>query len=403
MEEVLGSNPCISTNINDLKPTRNPTRKSTPRAFSSTACSRYHSVRMGSVLSFRPQIEKLTGPFSAHHSEAELFGSLLAELIVGISGYREEGVKNVPLLFLGPDLKEILIHLRGNDPVEIGSGTLGGTLSRTILKTCGPLAQNHEWAIYVATKNHEVHYGLFRTDRFPLHESTFQRLRGLALERPVIIGLQRIGEALVEIRSSSGRFHYIDFSGLLEISQNPAHLVLHWVAALTEDVPPNLKLKVESFYHRIAVEMLAAPHGTLAAVLRAGDPYPALLSDGVILNRSFGLSEAIRRYVKKRDEATALSLGSYASLIKKMLGMDGITVFNSSGDVLAYNCFVRNLHPYNPKEVILGGARKRAFEIMSKRIGHELTCTLYQSQDGYGQCRVIPALQRKMPGKSNGG
>jgi hypothetical protein len=343
---------------------------------------------MGRILSFRPQIEKLAHLYSAHHPDPELMSSVIGELVVGISSYQEEWTKNVPLVFIVSDLREFLRQLMGNDPIEIGGGILNRTTLRTILKTCGPLAQNQEWAIYIEVKNRDLHYGLFRTDRFPLHESTFQRLRNLNCEETHILGIQKIGESLIEIRNARNQFHYIDSSGLLEFSQNPTHLISQWVSALTETVPTPLKKKMDSFYDRIAIETLTAPHGTLAAIIQTNTPYPEFLLDGVILKRDFGLTDAIQRYLKKRDEAAALSLSSYASLIKKMLAMDGITVFNNSGNVLAYNCFVKEISPRHPNEIVLGGARKRAFELLSRKIGGELTCALYQSQDGYGQCRT---------------
>ena len=347
------------------------------------------TLRMGRILSFRPQIEKLAHFYSTHHSDPELLSAVIGELIVGISSYQEEGSKNVPLVFMTSSLNDFLRLLMGNDPIEIGSGILNRTTLRTILKTCGPLAQNQEWAIYIEVKERAIRFGLFRTDRFPLHESTFQRLRNLASDQTSILGVQKIGESLIEIRNAGNRFHYIDSSGLLEFSQNPTQLISQWVAALTEEVPPLLKKKMDSFYDRIAIETLTAPHGTLAAVIPRNSPYPEFLSDGVILKQDFGLTGAIQRYIKKRDEAAAFSLHSYANLIKKMLAMDGITVFSNSGDVLAYNCFVKELSPKHPTEVVLGGARKRAFELLSRKIGNGLTCALYQSQDGYGQCRTL--------------
>jgi len=343
---------------------------------------------MGRILSFRPQIEKLAQSYSSHHSDPHLLSSVIGELVVGISSYQEEGSKNVPLVFVTSDLKEFLRLLMGNDPIEIGSGNLNRTTLRTILKTCGPLAQNQEWAIYLEVNDRDLRYGIFRTDRFPLHESTFQRLRNLECDQPSILGIQKIGDALIELRNTENRFHFIDSSGLLEFSQNPTHLISQWVSALTDAVPPQLRKKMSSFYDRIAIETLTAPHGTLAAIVPKYSKYPDFLSDGVILKKDFGLSEAIQRYIKNRDEAAAFSLSSYASLIKKMLAMDGITVFNNSGDVLAYNCFVKDVSPRHPNEVVLGGARKRAFELLSRKIGNELTCALYQSQDGYGQCRT---------------
>ncbi|NDG85961.1 MAG: hypothetical protein EBX52_13110, partial [Proteobacteria bacterium] len=320
----------------------------------------------------------------------DLLGKSLGELVVGLSAYREEGVKSGPLIFIAPDLGLLLAHIKGNNPIEIGSGILSPPLIRTMLKVCGPLACQHDWGIYLEVQGELTRYGIFRTDRFPLHESSFRRLRSLRIGTSEIIGLRRIGESIIEIRNSNGGCHYIDSSGLLEDSGNPSHRLELWVSAVTRDVESRLKKRMEDFYHRIAFEILSSPHGTLSAVVETNHPYPTFLKDGVVMNRDFGLASEIQNYLKERNEANALSLHCYSGLILKMLAMDGITVFNTSGDVLAFNCFVRSLNSHEPDRLILGGARKRAFEILNQHLGSDLACALYQSQDGWGQCTLAP-------------
>ncbi len=355
---------------------------------------------MNRVLSFRPILETLTREYTKNFREPDLIATILAETIAGISGYREEGVKNAPLIFLTRDLPTLLMTLKGNDAIPIGSGPLSPITIRTLLKVCGPLGNGHDWGIFLRIEeaSESLHYGVFRTDRFPLHESSFQRLRTLNEATVGIIGLQKIGENLIELRDCGGRFHYIDASGVLEMTQNPTLMISHWVAAVTEDAPENLRRKMESFYHRIAIDLLSLTHGTLAAIVPSGRAYPDFLRDGVVMNEPFGLVRAIHRYVKYRDEAATLSLSSYGALIRKMMSMDGITVFDSSGEVLAYNCFVHEIREPGRVRAVLGGARKRAFEILCSHLNQDLSCVLYRSQDGYGLCRrnesINPRLNR---------
>jgi hypothetical protein len=352
---------------------------------------------MSRVLSFRPTLETLTREYTKFFHHPERIASLLAEVIAGIGSYREEGVNAAPLVFLTRDLPDLLMTLNGNDAIPIGSGPLSAITIRTLLKICGPLGNGQEWAVFLEI--HEatgmLEFGVFRTDRFPLHESTYQRLRTLHAPAAGIIGVQKIGENLIELRDSGGRYHYIDASGVLEMTQNPALMISHWVSSVTEDAPLNLRRKMEAFYHRIAIDLLSQTHGTLAAIVPAGNPYPDFLRDGVVLSENFGLVRAIHRYVKYRDEAATLSLSSYGSLIRKMMSTDGITVFDSSGEVLSYNCFVHeNRSPGNSK-AILGGARKRAFEILCAHLEQDLNCVLYRSQDGYWLCKKNDPFTRR--------
>ncbi|MBU6153423.1 MAG: hypothetical protein KGP28_03885 [Bdellovibrionales bacterium] len=353
---------------------------------------------MNRVLSFRPTLEILTREYSKSFRSPERIANILAEVIAGLSGYQEEGVKNAPLVFVSHDLPTLLVSIKGNDAIPIGKGPIFASTIKTLLKVCGPIGSGHEWGIFIVVQedSETLEYGVFRTDRFPLHESSFQRLRTLTEPNAQagIFGAQKIGENLIEIRDSSGRYHYIDSSGILEMTQNPALTISQWVASVTENAPDSLRRKMESFYHRIAIDLLSITHGTLSAVVPLGRKYPEFLRDGVVLQKDFGLVCAIHRYVKYRDEAATLSLSSYGLLIRKMMSMDGITVFNSSGEVLSYNCFVHE--PRINSTGILGGARKRAFEILCSHLGTDLSCVLYRSQDGYGLCRKNDALTPRL-------
>lgn len=59
--------------------------------------------------------------------------------------------------------------------------------------------------------------------------------------------------------------------------------------------------------------------------------------------------------------------------------VDGIILFDKKGRLLGYNYFV-NL----PTEKgLVGGARKRAFSSLKKKLGKGLVATFMQSQDGW--------------------
>lgn len=348
---------------------------------------------MSGVVSFRPMIENLAKEYAGIHSKEMIFSKVLSEMVIGLAGYQEEGSKIVPLVFFATSLKSLLVSLKGNDAIEIGEGSLHPNTSLSILKTCGPLSQNQEWAIYVLLEPTKMRYGVFRTDRFPLHESSFQRLKNLSDQGIPIIGLQKIGAYNVEIRSGAGQHHYIDPSGLVALSQNPSNMIQQWVTALTSSVQPDLKKKMCAFYRRIAVDVLSSSHGALIAVIPCSSRMPELLSDGISLPRGSGLILAMKNYLKERSEAATLSLTARSNLIRKMIAVDGVTVFDSSGEVLAYNCFVRNMSPMNRKQIILGGARKRAFEILTSRMDYEIDFALYQSQDGFGQARISKRIR----------
>jgi hypothetical protein len=70
-----------------------------------------------------------------------------------------------------------------------------------------------------------------------------------------------------------------------------------------------------------------------------------------------------------------------------MLRSDGITVLRTDGTVAGYNAFVRL--PPAPREAaraVLGGARRRTFEVLSGEIGRGIVAAFFRSQDGDAQC-----------------
>ena len=343
---------------------------------------------MAFFVSFRSMIEGWVPRFTRLFPEIHNIDSVLTEMILGVSSYREEGTRHVPMVFLTTSLPVIFKKLKGNDLIQIGEGTVAPLTVRSALKSCGPLTQNQEWAIYILIENSKINYGIFRTDLFPLHESSFQRLRLLRDDGTPIVGVQRVGETIVEVRSASGNFFYLDSSGQIEATQNPSLLIHQFVRAVTRDVEHRLKKRIEAFYDRIAVELFTSNHGSLAAIVEYGNPLPEYFKDGIILNERLGLTPAVNRHVKYRDEGSTLCLAAHGSLIQKMLEMDGVTVFDTMGSVLAYNCFVRDLSQASDHGIRLGGARKRAYEILKSKLGIDLIAALYKSQDGHGECEV---------------
>jgi hypothetical protein len=71
-----------------------------------------------------------------------------------------------------------------------------------------------------------------------------------------------------------------------------------------------------------------------------------------------------------------------------MMATDGITVLRADGCIVGYNIFVR--HPEtltSQPSILVGGARRRTFEVLCAALGTELTAALIRSQDGDVSCR----------------
>jgi len=126
------------------------------------------------------------------------------------------------------------------------------------------------------------------------------------------------------------------------------------------------------------------------AVLDTRQRAPGFLSDGLWLDEPIDLGGLALRYEAEHAERDALALSAYSSLFRRMVGMDGITVFDSRGRLLGYNCFIRQQVIGSPARKVVGGARRRAFEVLCGELGHSLTAALYRSRDGAAVCRLAP-------------
>jgi len=81
----------------------------------------------------------------------------------------------------------------------------------------------------------------------------------------------------------------------------------------------------------------------------------------------------------KKGDIKENTLVNKGALLKGMFNSDGIILFDRKGQLLGYNYFV-NL----PAEKgLVGGARKRAFSSLKKKVGSGLVAVFMQSQDGW--------------------
>ncbi len=65
------------------------------------------------VLSFRSYLQTKIAPFVADFQQTEKASDLLAEFIVVLSMYREEGTDLFPAVFIGEDVKEVISITQG--------------------------------------------------------------------------------------------------------------------------------------------------------------------------------------------------------------------------------------------------------------------------------------------------
>lgn len=335
------------------------------------------------VLSFRSYLQTKMAPFVSDFQQTDMAADLLAEFIVVLSMYREEGTDLFPAVFIGEDVKEILSITQGIDPIAIGSGPQTRDSIRRAFKQCAPLAEGREWAVYVTLKKKNLSYGVFRTDPSPIVSTPFERLRQNKDPDSKIIGLSRLGRSFIEVRKGIGLFQFVNMMGDHEETMNPKEMIRSFMKVATQDAPIHLKAQLQSFYYRLGVDILHANHGTLLAIIPHHKAVPTLFRDGILLENKISVLAGIAKLLESSTGESLHQLFAWNQLIRRMASMDGITVLDSCGAIVGYNCFIKD-STLDPKEVgtPMGGARRRAFDVLRSYLGKQLSGVIYKSQDG---------------------
>ena len=314
--------------------------------------------------------------------------ALLTESVLSVATYREEGSVTSPNVFITADPDDIIRRLRGADPLVIGEGPVDAQTVRRAIKFCGPLTLRRDWAVFLHPEANRIRYGIFRSDPDPLGDPCFHRLRILKNHGKLLIGIQRTGEALIEIRAPAGAAIYFDSSGKAEHRDQPPFLIDAFTKSITRDVNPPRRNKYREFYEKIIEELFSGARGSLIAVLEAGHIPPDALNDGIFLPQFFDPGPLLEQYLRRRSPTSSRALSSHANLILSMLEMDGITMMDTTGKVIAFHVFVSEVNGNHQLHEQSGGARSRAFSNLKALIGKGIYAVLYKSQDGEAEFEV---------------
>jgi hypothetical protein len=142
-------------------------------------------------------------------------------------------------------------------------------------------------------------------------------------------------------------------------------------------VSQDYRESTQSFLKRLLFDALRHSHGCIVAVTNKTKAPILLSSDGVILENPIDFGQLVGDLIKNKITQSYIESKGY--LLKGMLKSDGILLFDNSGRLLGYNCFVK----VKKNDQLIGGARKRAFATLSKNLGRGLCAVFMQSQDGW--------------------
>lgn len=335
------------------------------------------------VLSFRNLLTQSVEEFLA---EAELVADgaaeVLGELAVTLSRYREEGETLFPTAFLGESLPDMLHVLGGADPLPLGSGPRTAETVQRALKQCARLGQGRWWALYLLLVPEGLVYGVFRMNPFPLVEAPLERLRRAEDRTLHLVGVLQLAENVIELRARGGLHRHVYLSGARVDAAPPTQVLDDLAGALTAGVPAPLRQDTRAYFRRVLFDEMRASRGTLVAVLPEGREGSRLFVDGVRLAEPLDVAERVGRCGAQADGAGTAELFATAQLLRGMLATDGITVLRADGCILGYNVFIRHPATAARSPGLVGGARRRTYEVLCAAVGDELSAAFFRSHDG---------------------
>jgi len=306
----------------------------------------------------------------------------ILHLIDQTSSYREEGQELYPEIFITNNIKAVLETLPFCKIVEIGKKTPSLEVYSNALKLCAPLSRQG-WVIFINVAQTEITFGVVSAELSELSPNFKEQAVGELSQNPEdysIAYLNNVGNKTVLLRGSeTSKLICLTLS-----SKGTPHgdELVTLTKSIVHDLDEKHKGIGESYFLKIISNAVTIGHGNLVGVVRDDSESIQNLknrhSDGIYLESPIDLHELLAASEEDKTSQASTSNRLYSSLVESMLNHDGVTIFTSKGRLLGYHIFVK---PNGGEEDdLVGGARTRAFEIMTR--SNCFTCCFYKSQDG---------------------
>jgi hypothetical protein len=309
----------------------------------------------------------------------------LVTLINALAHYTEEGRALFPEIFVFDSLKLALGMMPGSEHVWIGEGAKAAQTMAEALKRCAPLARTG-WSIYIERKEDLFSYGLLRCAATVLSVGPTEILVDRGDPVAPVLMLHQVGANAIEVRGVSQSSLLVHFGAAREGEASPIPAINSFIESVVIDVQETVREQAATFYRGILMDVLHSGHGTLAAVVRAKKKIiPKQFSDAIVLRPPLNPCEKILALLQKLDSQSNMQLYACGSLVSGMLQSDGLTLLGTDGSVRAYKVFVKQPKKNKTTEALAGGARSRAFAVLSALVGRELHSAYMQSQDGHAE------------------
>lgn len=303
--------------------------------------------------------------------------SLVCELVALFVDYEEEGAPLFLDVFLTDDLAGLTAAIPASACLRLGTASCDEGGIRRAVKKAAPLVRGC-WKMFITLTGGNIEFGLFRDSGHPLNVPLDLALVPGGAGGPKYIRVTKLAHETVRASTHAGTATVVNFTNAKSSTSGDQSSLSDLCEVICSDLKGNLAGSTRTYLESLLSNALRASHGALIAVTKGR--LPKFLSDCTRTDPKIRLSDAIEAVLK--DAAAIPQLSAAESIIFGMLASDGIVIFDTKANVVAYNAFIRLR-----ASSVSGGARQRAFIALCERVGKGIVAAYFLSQDGSSELR----------------
>ena len=302
-----------------------------------------------------------------------------------IVNYEEEGEKYKPSILFTNNIDAITKSLPAPRKVELFHDE-NEHMFASRLKALVPFCRL-DWSIYINIAPGEITYGIIKNInslKEPGLEDIIFQSNYLKERNDKVFGILASPENsfTATMKSLKGRSLNVNFALDIRTINDWNDEISNFVDASFSKTKTTVKklAEIKVMYRNIFKNVLKNIHGTICVVV--DQDYPTAEYKDDFLEDGIWLKEPISfcRLFLQTNHYSEQKLTAIASLFTTMLNVDGITIVDNAGSILAYNVFIEtNLKTTG---AVMGGARKRAAYTIINSRKRGIVGVYFQSQDG---------------------
>jgi len=304
--------------------------------------------------------------------------SVVCELVSLVVDYHEEGTSLFLDVFLTESVEALTAPIPQSARLRLGSAQCDDAGIRKAVKTAAPLVRGC-WTMYMSPENDGLHFGLFRDSGHPLNVPFDLTLTAEGGVNTKFIRITRLAQDAVRVSTHEGKQVVVHFTNALEGVASAGESLSSLCEIICSGLDDKHAQTCKTYLAALLSKALRESHGSLIAVVGTSR-IPAFLGDCTKFKPPINLAEAVD--AARRDGNAIPQLHAMEEIVCGMFCSDGVVVFDTKANVLAYNAFIR-LKASN----VVGGARRRAYQTLCDKVGHGIRAAFFQSQDGGSDLR----------------